>query len=181
MSENIAQRILQILKEKKIKPTPFEETKGISRGYLKKAADTGTGLGIEIVEKILLEYPDIDPIWLITGKELRRNTDKKLTPVDKSSDNKENRNPSSMEEILNHLVQGDTNYILINKELILEKYRLVSIEELEADKLEADRKHEEIIRELEERKNQVHGLYKIISEITSKLPDPGKSTEVNKG
>lgn len=80
-STNIGQRILQILKEKGITRTPFEEEHDISRGYLKRAAEKGTGIGSEIVEKILLKYEDVDAYWLITGKKLSRNTYEKPTPA----------------------------------------------------------------------------------------------------
>jgi len=93
------------------------------------------------------------------------------TPMDKSEQN-DTRMPA--DEVLRQLIKGDSEYILINKELILEKYRLVSLEELEEQKKESQRKHDEILKDLEERKNQIHGLYKIISEIASKIPDSNK-------
>lgn len=93
----------------------------------------------------------------------------------------EKKTEASLEDVLKHLIEGKADYVLINKELILEKYRLVSVEEIEGDKLEADRKHEvlllkheALLKDIEDRKNQIHGLYKIISELTSKLPEPVK-------
>jgi hypothetical protein len=85
-NDNIGTRILKVLKDKGIKPTPFELSKDISRGYLKRAAESGTGIGSEIVEKILLEFSDIDSYWLITGKELSRNTDKNIQPQQNDSE-----------------------------------------------------------------------------------------------
>lgn len=76
-NDNIGARILRILQERGIKPTPFEESQDISRGYLKRAADNGTGIGSEIVEKILLKFGDVDAYWLITGKEVDKNIEQK--------------------------------------------------------------------------------------------------------
>jgi hypothetical protein len=77
---NIGKRILQILKEKGIKPTPFEERKEISRGYLDRAAKKGTGIGSEIVE-ILLEFPDVDAYWIITGQVLTGSNKENIASV----------------------------------------------------------------------------------------------------
>lgn len=85
-TDNIGKRILEILKEKKIKPTPLEEELKISRGYINRAAENNTGLGSDIVEKILLKFPDINAYWLITGVYLSRNTDENLTEEPKSMD-----------------------------------------------------------------------------------------------
>lgn len=85
-TDNIGKRILEILKEKKIKPTPFEDEIDISRGYIKRAAENSTGLGSEIVEKILLKFPDINAFWLITGIHLSINTDENLTGEPKPMD-----------------------------------------------------------------------------------------------
>jgi hypothetical protein len=93
------------------------------------------------------------------------------TPMNKSEEPSK-RMPA--DEVLRQLIKGDSEYILINKELILEKYRLVSLEEIEEQKKESQRKHDEILRDLEERKNQIHGLYKIIQDITAKIPDSNK-------
>jgi hypothetical protein len=87
--DNIGKRILGILKEKGMKPTPFEDRIEISRGYLKRAAENGTGLGSEIVEKILLEFPGTDAYWLITGTYLSRNTDDNLTDLTKNMNNED--------------------------------------------------------------------------------------------
>lgn len=79
LKENTAGRILQVLKEKKQKPTPWEEANDISRGYLQRAAERGINIGVDVVEKILLQYPDIDPYWLITGSRLTGNKGEKHT------------------------------------------------------------------------------------------------------
>lgn len=180
--DNIGKRILHVLKENGQKPTPFEERKDISRGYLKRAADTGHGIGTEIVEKILQEFPGTDAYWLMTGvsgQPINGEKSENHTSGHKPGDNKENGHPSA-EEVLNHLMEGDSRYVLINRELILEKYRLVSLEDIAAKEKEfeekiadAKRKHEKDLKDLEDRKGQIAGLHKIISEITGKLPDHG--------
>lgn len=108
-TDNIGRRILKILKEKKIKPTPFEDGIDISRGYIKRAAENNTGLGSEIVEKILLKFPDIDAYWLITGIYLSRNTDENSTPVQPLTEIEEKIKAAQNAALVIHLTQENKN------------------------------------------------------------------------
>lgn len=66
--DNIPGRMLQYLKNQGIKPTPFEESIGKSRGYLKQAAKHSRNLGSNIVGDFLLSFPDADPYWILMGE-----------------------------------------------------------------------------------------------------------------
>lgn len=76
--------MLEFLKKKGIKPTPWEVENEISKGYLQKAALSGGSIGSEIVDKFLKRFKgEVDPYWLITGEYLSGNTEKKGTYGDK--------------------------------------------------------------------------------------------------
>lgn len=59
----IVDRILQFIEYKGISRNKFYIKTGLSNGFLDKVKD----IGASKVEKILSTYPDINPIWLITG------------------------------------------------------------------------------------------------------------------
>jgi hypothetical protein len=58
----------------------------VSGGYLRKAAKNNTNIGIDLVDYFLEQFPDVNVEWLITGRGLRRNTDKKVQPQQNSSE-----------------------------------------------------------------------------------------------
>ncbi|MGL5681984.1 MAG: hypothetical protein ACRDDZ_02880 [Marinifilaceae bacterium] len=58
------QRILQYIGYKGISKYKFYKTTGFSNGFL----DKGNNLGSDKCERVLVCYPDLNPIWLITGK-----------------------------------------------------------------------------------------------------------------
>lgn len=94
-----------------------------------------------------------------------------LTLVEKGTNNNEKADPSINEAIRN-LLEGNTDYILIHKVVILEKYRLQSIEQAEKDK-----------QELRDREKQISELHEIIKLMvtTGKQPDTVKTLEVKEG
>lgn len=61
------ERLFQYFDYKGIKYTPVERELGLSNGYLGKMRARGASIGSEIIEKIVLYYPDINPEWLLTG------------------------------------------------------------------------------------------------------------------
>lgn len=109
------------------------------------------------------------------------------TPVEKSGNNK--LSTPDANEILRQIVDGKGQYILINKELILEKYRLRSVEDIEEEKKEADRRaqaekeagdrkveeekrrHEVTLAQLKERQDHIDRLYSTIDALMRKIPD----------
>jgi hypothetical protein len=61
-------RLYLYLEFKSITPYTFERTCGIANGYLKKQYNGKGSVGSEIVEKIYKHYPDLNPLWLLTGE-----------------------------------------------------------------------------------------------------------------
>ena len=72
------ERLFQYFDFKGIKYSPAERDLGLSNGYLGKMRTRGASIGSEIIEKIILNYPDINPEWLLAGigQMLRSNSDK---------------------------------------------------------------------------------------------------------
>lgn len=66
-------------------------------------------MGSEIVEKILLKFPDIDAYWLITGIYLSRNTDENSTPVQPLTEIEEKIKAAQNAALVIHLTQENKN------------------------------------------------------------------------
>jgi len=62
------ERFYKYLEYKRIKPTRFEKNNGLSNGYLGTQLKRNGTLGEEVLNKIINNCLDLDPIWLLTGK-----------------------------------------------------------------------------------------------------------------
>lgn len=62
-------RVYKYIDYKGIKPTPFESKIGLSNGYLGKQLKRNADLGEGVLIKIIENCPEINPEWLLTGKE----------------------------------------------------------------------------------------------------------------
>lgn len=63
----IAERIKEFVKYKGLSMRSFEKSIGVSNSTIGNAAKKGTDIGSSILSKIIEVYPDIDPMWLLTG------------------------------------------------------------------------------------------------------------------
>jgi len=61
-------RLDKYLKTKGIKPSLFEKTCHLSNGYFARQLTVKGSIGSDILEKIAEAYPDLNLVWLITGK-----------------------------------------------------------------------------------------------------------------
>lgn len=59
----IVERIRQIIEHKRLSERYFCREIGVANGFLNKVSDVGSGK----LNKILHRYPEINPIWLLTG------------------------------------------------------------------------------------------------------------------
>ena len=66
--ENIIERIYKIIDYKSISVNEFSKKISVSNGYLAKQRANKANIGSHIIEKIVREYPDINPDWLLTGR-----------------------------------------------------------------------------------------------------------------
>lgn len=77
----IIDRIYQYIDSKRIKAVPFEKEVGLSNGYLGKQLKRNADLGESVILKIIDNCPDLNPLWLLTGKGemLKDDSEKKTT------------------------------------------------------------------------------------------------------
>lgn len=61
-------RLNHYLESKQITAYAFEKACGVGNGYLGKQAKGKGTVGSDILEKISEQYPDLNLVWLITGK-----------------------------------------------------------------------------------------------------------------
>jgi phage repressor protein C with HTH and peptisase S24 domain len=64
----VSQRVGEYVETKGISYYAFENSLGASRGSISKAVKEGKSIGSNVLEKILLTYPDLNPAWLLTGQ-----------------------------------------------------------------------------------------------------------------
>lgn len=62
-------RLYQYLESKGVKPTTFEKDMGFSSGYLSVQRKRSADLGESVMLKVIDNCHDLNPIWLISGKE----------------------------------------------------------------------------------------------------------------
>ena len=46
----------------------FDMSIGVGNGYTSKQSKSGASVGSDVLERIIDTYPDLNPLWLITGK-----------------------------------------------------------------------------------------------------------------
>jgi len=63
----VSERVGQYIDIKGISYYAFENSLGASRGSISKAVKDGKSIGSNVLEKILVLYPDLNPAWLLTG------------------------------------------------------------------------------------------------------------------
>lgn len=64
----VSARVGEYIEAKNISYYAFENSLGASRGSISKAVKDGKSIGSNVLEKILALYPDLNPIWLLTGQ-----------------------------------------------------------------------------------------------------------------
>lgn len=61
-------RLNKYLEVKQINPVTFEKDCAVSNGYLGKQLRKSGSVGSDILEKVADVYPDLNLVWLITGR-----------------------------------------------------------------------------------------------------------------
>lgn len=61
-------RLSQFIEMKGMNLKEFEESCGLSYGYMSKNLARGSAIGSDMLEKIATAHPDLNMNWLITGK-----------------------------------------------------------------------------------------------------------------
>lgn len=66
---NISQRIKQFIDYKGLTVNKFSVIVGVSNSYFGKMSKKNGSIGIDIIEKILREFPELSSEWLILGRD----------------------------------------------------------------------------------------------------------------
>jgi len=64
----IIDRILLFVYHKNLSMRAFDMSIGVGNGYTSKQSKSGASVGSDVLERIIDTYPDLNPLWLITGK-----------------------------------------------------------------------------------------------------------------
>lgn len=63
----VSVRVGEYIEAKGISYYAFENSLGASRGSISKAVKDAKSIGSNVLEKIMVLYPDLNPAWLLTG------------------------------------------------------------------------------------------------------------------
>lgn len=143
---NFSEKIDIVLKANELGLNTIEEIEShcsIGAKTLRKNYNEGTEPTRRILVK-LFNGLGINQQWWDDGKgEIFKENG---TPAMKSTDNTEKR----IEEIYRNIVEGNTEYILIPRSVLQEKYRLVSLEQFEKEREEMDKDKRQLLASIEE-------------------------------
>jgi hypothetical protein len=64
----IIDRILLFVHHKNMSMRTFDTSIGVGNGYTSKQSKSGGSVGSNVLERIIDKYPDLNPLWLVTGK-----------------------------------------------------------------------------------------------------------------
>jgi hypothetical protein len=64
----IIERIVEFIKYKNLSMRAFDMSIGVGNGYTSKQAKTKASVGSDVLEKIIEQYPELSPLWLVTGE-----------------------------------------------------------------------------------------------------------------
>ncbi|NER15407.1 hypothetical protein GWK08_18275 [Leptobacterium flavescens] len=64
----IVDRIKLFIEYKNVSLRKFDESIGMSKGYMSRQIKSNASVGGDVLEKIIDTYPDLNPIWLLQGK-----------------------------------------------------------------------------------------------------------------
>ena len=62
-----SERLKKLIDHLKISITLFESNIGVSKGAIAKPIKNQKTVGVEVLEKIMIKYPDVNLEWLVTG------------------------------------------------------------------------------------------------------------------
>ena len=102
---DISNRIQELIRKNQLNAAKFADRIGVQRSNLSHVLTGRNKPGLDFIEKVLLEFPDIDANWLISGKKQlgegagRAITNENLQTTsvgdENLPDNSERKNPST--------------------------------------------------------------------------------------
>ncbi|WP_431369941.1 hypothetical protein [Kordia sp.] len=64
----IIDRIILFIKRKNLSMRAFDKSINVGNGYTSKQSKSSASVGSDVLEKIIDVYPELSPLWLLTGK-----------------------------------------------------------------------------------------------------------------
>ncbi len=61
-------RIIELISELKLSARQFDISIGTANGYILRMQKNNASVGSDVIERIIKEYPQVNLVWLITGK-----------------------------------------------------------------------------------------------------------------
>ncbi|MFK7781641.1 hypothetical protein [Psychroserpens sp.] len=61
-------RIIALISELKLSARQFDISIGTANGYILRMQKNNASVGSDVIERIIKEYPQVNLVWLITGK-----------------------------------------------------------------------------------------------------------------
>ncbi|WCO03109.1 hypothetical protein [Psychroserpens ponticola] len=61
-------RIIDLISELKLSARQFDISIGTANGYILRMQKNNASVGSDVIERIVKEYPQVNLVWLITGK-----------------------------------------------------------------------------------------------------------------
>ncbi|WP_323788861.1 hypothetical protein [Psychroserpens sp.] len=61
-------RIIELISELKLSARQFDISIGTANGYILRMQKNNASVGSDVIERIVKEYPQVNLVWLITGK-----------------------------------------------------------------------------------------------------------------
>lgn len=115
------ERLYRFMERKKLNPYAFERSCDLSNGYLASQLKAKGSIGSEILEKISHVYPELNLVWLITGK------GKMVLPL-------QNKYNSGVDDPAHLVKENEAAYTAKNKLIGLMKQHLSELEQVVLEK-----------------------------------------------
>lgn len=64
----IIERIVIFIKHKNLSMRAFDISISVGNGYTSKQVKANASVGSDVLEKIFEQYPELSPLWLVTGE-----------------------------------------------------------------------------------------------------------------
>ncbi|WP_228054840.1 hypothetical protein [Kordia antarctica] len=65
----IIDRIIIFINHKNMSMRAFDISIKVGNGYTSKQSKSGASVGSDVLERIIDTYPELNPLWLVTGKD----------------------------------------------------------------------------------------------------------------
>lgn len=118
---DIANRIQELIRKNQLNAAKFADRIGVQRSNLSHVLTGRNKPGLDFIEKVLLEFPDIDANWLISGnKQSRVAPSQAVTNENSADETSESRNVSvnTEQHSGNRIIQSDKQAAKVDKIIV---------------------------------------------------------------